>query len=83
MTPPTWPIPISGGGGGAAEAWAGAADAWARQQDGEGAPATADDQATVSWLADYMRNAASPGAAAGSARPTPSSSWLRGITSTC
>jgi pimeloyl-ACP methyl ester carboxylesterase len=27
------------------------------------APAMADDEATVSWLADYMRNAASPGAA--------------------
>jgi pimeloyl-ACP methyl ester carboxylesterase len=27
------------------------------------APAMAEDEATVSWLADYMRNAASPGAA--------------------
>jgi len=32
------------------------------------APALAEDEATISWLADYMRNAASPGAAAAFAR---------------
>ncbi|HEY7477684.1 MAG TPA: adenylate/guanylate cyclase domain-containing protein [Actinomycetota bacterium] len=43
--------------------------ALARRYVAEGfAPSMADDEAAVAWLADYMRNAASPGAAGAFAR---------------